>query len=104
LPAGCRQIEQLGGFVEAGVGPHGGLELKAAFAIEPPVHLTPREMEVVQLLAEGLSNKQIAQRLSISPRTVNFHLDNVYSKLHVTSRTEAAVHALRHGWDRRSPR
>ena len=104
LPAGCRQIEQLGGIVETGVGLHGGLELTISFATEPPVQLTPREMEVVQLLAEGLSNKQIAQRLSVSPRTVNFHLDNVYSKLHVTSRTEAAVYALRHGWDRRSTR
>ena len=71
---------------------------------EPIIHRLSREMDVVQLLAEGLSNKQIAQRLSISPRTVNFHLDNVYSKLHVTSRTEAAVYALRHGWDRRSSR
>ena len=102
LPAACWQVEQLGGTVEVGVGPHGGLELMVGFAIEPPVQLTPREMDVIQLLAEGLSNKQIAQRLSISPRTVNFHLDNVYSKLHVTSRTEAAVYALRHGWDRRS--
>jgi DNA-binding CsgD family transcriptional regulator len=104
LPAACSQVERLGGVIETGVGPHGGLELVARFAIEPPVRLTPREMDVVQLLAEGLSNKQIAQRLTISPRTVNFHLDNVYSKLHVTSRTEAAVYALRHGWDRRSTR
>jgi DNA-binding NarL/FixJ family response regulator len=104
LPMACRQIEQLGGIVEAGVSPHGGFELVVRFVIEPPVQLTPREMDVLQLLAEGLSNKQIAQRLSVSPRTVNFHLDNVYSKLHVTSRTEAAVYALRHGWDRRSTR
>jgi DNA-binding CsgD family transcriptional regulator len=104
LPAACRQVEQLGGIIEAGVGPHGGLELVVRFVIEPPVQLTPREMDVLQLLAEGLSNKEIAQRLAISPRTVNFHLDNVYSKLHVTSRTEAAVYALRHGWDRRSTR
>jgi NarL family two-component system response regulator LiaR len=59
-------------------------------------------MEVIQLLAEGLSNKEIARLLFISPRTVNFHLDNIYSKLGVNSRTEAAIYALRYGWVRRS--
>jgi DNA-binding CsgD family transcriptional regulator len=102
LPAACWQVEQLGCIIETGVGPHGGLELAVRFVIEPPVQLTPREMDVLQLLAEGLSNKEIAQRLAISPRTVNFHLDNIYSKLHVASRTEAAVYALRHGWDYQS--
>jgi signal transduction histidine kinase/DNA-binding CsgD family transcriptional regulator len=104
LPAACRQIEHLGGTVETGVGPHGGLELTVGFAIEAPVQLTLCEMDVIQLLAEGLSNKEIAQRLAISPRTVNFHLDHIYSKLGVTSRTEAAVYALRHGWDFHSTR
>jgi DNA-binding NarL/FixJ family response regulator len=102
LPAACRQVEQLGGIIETGVGPHGGLELAVRFVVEPLVQLTPREMDVIQLLAEGLTNKEIAQHLAISPRTVNFHLDNIYSKLHVASRTEAAIYALRHGWDRRS--
>jgi DNA-binding NarL/FixJ family response regulator len=102
LPVACRQVAQLGGAVETGISSHGGLELMVGFAIEPPVQLTPREMDVIRLLAEGLSNKEIAQHLAISPRTVNFHLDNVYSKLHVTSRIEAAIYALRHGWDRRS--
>jgi DNA-binding NarL/FixJ family response regulator len=59
-------------------------------------------MDVIQLLAEGLSNKEIARLLFISPRTVNFHLDNIYSKLGVSSRTEAAIYALRHGWARRA--
>jgi DNA-binding NarL/FixJ family response regulator len=57
-------------------------------------------MEVIQLLTEGLSNKELAQALFISPRTVNFHLDNIYSKLGVSSRTEAAIYALRQGWVR----
>ena len=51
---------------------------------------------MLQLLAEGMSNKEIAQALVITPRTVNFHLDNIYSKLGVSSRTEAAIYALRH--------
>ena len=101
LRAARQRIEQLGGTIETGVGPRGGFELTVGFAIEPPVQLTPREMEVIELLAEGLSNKEIARTLFISPRTVNFHLDNIYSKLGVNSRTEAAIYALRHGWVRR---
>jgi serine/threonine protein kinase/DNA-binding NarL/FixJ family response regulator len=102
LRAARQRIEQLDGTFEASVGPYGGLELQIGFVVEAPVELTSREMEVVQLLAEGLSNKEIARLLSISPRTVNFHLDNIYSKLGVNSRTEAAIYALRHGWVRRS--
>jgi DNA-binding CsgD family transcriptional regulator len=98
LDAACGRIRRLGGTVATGNSPYGGLELTVGFAIAPPVQLTPREMDVIRLLAEGLSNKEIGQRLSLSPRTVNFHLNNIYSKLSVTSRTEAAVYALRHGW------
>jgi len=101
LRAARRRIEQLGGAFETGVGPRGGFELTIRFIIETPVELTEREMEVIQLLAEGLSNKEIARLLFISPRTVNFHLDNIYSKLGVNSRTEAAIYALRCGWVRR---
>lgn len=96
-----QRIEQLGGAVETGRSPHGGFSLTIRFALEAPVQLTPREMEVIQLLTEGLSNKEIARLLSVSPRTVNFHLDNIYSKLGVSSRTEAAIYALRQGWGRR---
>ena len=60
--------------------------------------LTPREQEVLRLVAEGLSNRQIARRLVISTGTVNVHLANVYAKLEVSSRT-AAVHTAREsGW------
>jgi serine/threonine protein kinase/DNA-binding CsgD family transcriptional regulator len=95
-----QRIEQLGGTVEMGSGSYGGFELTISFPVEAPVELTPRELEVIQLLAEGLSNKEIARQLFISPRTVNFHLDNIYSKLDVSSRTEAAIYALRQGWAR----
>ncbi|MBN2149155.1 MAG: winged helix-turn-helix transcriptional regulator [Anaerolineales bacterium] len=63
-----------------------------------PIQLTPRELQVIQCVAQGLSNKEIALQLHISARTVNYHLDNLYNKLGVSSRTEAAVYALRQGW------
>ena len=59
--------------------------------------LTAREREVLQLLAEGLANKHIAQRLGISDHTVKFHVNAVMAKLGVQSRTEAVVRALRQG-------
>jgi DNA-binding NarL/FixJ family response regulator len=69
---------------------------------EPPTHppaetLTPRELEVLQLLAEGLPNKTIARQLSISEHTVKFHLNAIMSKLGAQSRTEAVVRATRLG-------
>lgn len=60
--------------------------------------LTPREQEVLTLVCDGLSNKEIAQRLLLSVRTVENHLANIYNKLGVRSRTEAAVLALQRGW------
>lgn len=56
--------------------------------------LTEREVAVLQLLAEGLHNKQVATRLGISARTVERHCDNIYVKLGVGSRTEAVVRAI----------
>ncbi len=96
-----QRLTQLGGTVRSVFNPHGQHELSVTFPLEKPVDLTPREIETLQLVAEGLSNKEIARALSVSPRTVNFHLDNIYSKLGVSSRTEAAIYALRHGWVRR---
>ena len=96
-----QRLEQLGGVVESGIGTQGRFKVTCTFTVDAPVTLTPREMDVIRLLAEGLSNKEIAQRLFVSPRTVNYHLDNIYSKLGVNSRTEAAIYALRHGWVQR---
>lgn len=59
--------------------------------------LTPRETEVLPLLAEGLTNKAIAQRLSISDHTVKFHVNAIMTKLNAQSRTEAVVVATRMG-------
>lgn len=59
--------------------------------------LTPRELEVLQLMAEGLANKAIARELQISEHTVKFHVNAILSKLGVQSRTEAVVRATRAG-------
>jgi len=70
--------------------PHASLEQ----ATEP---LTAREMDVIEMLAEGLSNKAIAHRLSISEHTVKTHVTSILAKLGVTSRTEAVSQAIRRG-------
>jgi NarL family two-component system response regulator YdfI len=59
--------------------------------------LTPREREVLEMLAEGLSNKEIAWRMSISEHTVKFHVASVFAKLDVSTRTEAVMQGLRRG-------
>jgi DNA-binding NarL/FixJ family response regulator len=53
--------------------------------------LSPREREILELLAEGFPNKQIANRMGVTDGTVRWHLRHVYHKLHVRSRTEAAL-------------
>jgi NarL family two-component system response regulator LiaR len=62
----------------------------------PPDELTPREMEVLQLVAQGLSNKELANKLTISEKTVKTHLSSIFSKLHLSDRTQAAIYALKH--------
>ncbi|NLT73333.1 MAG: response regulator transcription factor [Chloroflexi bacterium] len=60
--------------------------------------LTDRELEVLRLAAGGLSNRDIAERLYVSPRTVQSHMANIFGKLQVGSRTEAVMVGLRRGW------
>lgn len=62
-------------------------------------HLTSREQQVLQLMARGWNNQQIAIELNISLSTVQFHIGNIFSKLQVRNRTEAAAFALRHQLD-----
>ena len=59
--------------------------------------LTPREMQILQLVIEGKTNRAIATEIYISEKTVEFHLDNVYSKLGARSRLMASIWALQHG-------
>ncbi len=66
--------------------------------VEPSSPLNRRELEVLKLTAKGMSNKEIAQELTISTRTVQSHLVNIFTKLNINSRTEAVLHALREGW------
>jgi DNA-binding NarL/FixJ family response regulator len=59
--------------------------------------LSDRELEVVRLVAEGLSNKEISSRLKLSDKTVKNHISHVLAKMNLTARTQVAVHAIRAG-------
>ena len=59
--------------------------------------LTPRELEILQLLLAGYTNKAIAAEIFISKKTVEFHLDNIYTKIGVRTRLMAGVWALQNG-------
>jgi len=63
----------------------------------PPENLTRRELEVLQCLAQGFANKEIAGQLHISVETVKYHISSIYSKLGVNNRTEAARSGVRQG-------
>jgi len=72
-----------------------------ASGAEKPVEdgpLTEREVQVLDLLAAGLANKQIALQLGISEHTVKFHVSSIYTKLNATNRTQAVREGLRQGW------
>lgn len=66
-------------------------------APEPVDELTDRELDVLRLLAAGLSNKEIAYSLTIGEKTVKTHVSNILSKMNVVSRTQAALHAVKMG-------
>lgn len=71
--------------------------LRESSPARPIEELTPRELQVLRLIAEGQSNKTIARELGISESTVKFHVNAILGKLGVQSRTEAVVHATRLG-------
>ena len=65
----------------------------------PPAEnpLSEREVQVLRLVAQGLSNKEIADRIVVSERTVRAHVSNILNKLHLANRTQAALYAIREG-------
>ncbi len=73
-------------------------EAKAEAQPAPIESLSERELEVLRLAGRGLSNKEIADRLVLSPRTVQAHFANIFSKLQVGSRTEAVLQGLKRRW------
>ncbi len=64
---------------------------------EGPAGLTAREVEVLRLLARGLSNKEIAERLVISPKTAGNHIEHIYAKIDASNRAAASLFAMQHG-------
>jgi HD-GYP domain-containing protein (c-di-GMP phosphodiesterase class II) len=78
---------------------HAGSRNRAA----TPAGVTARERDVLLLLTQGLPNKGIARRLGISPKTVNAHIEHIYTKLGVSNRAAAAMRAMEHGLVRSAP-
>lgn len=72
-----------------------------AQTINPYTELSEREQEVLKLIAEGLSNAEIAERLVLSEKTIKSHVSNILNKLHLSDRTQAAVFAWREGMVRK---
>ena len=66
-------------------------------APRPLAGLTPREIEVLRLIAAGLTAKETARRLAISPKTADHHIQGIYGKIGVTTRAAAALYAVEHG-------
>jgi DNA-binding NarL/FixJ family response regulator len=105
----CRQIEAALPLLEAALATARELGMKAlerrCLALRPellvrptyPDGLSRREVQVLKLLAAGHSNRQVAERLFVSPHTVANHVRHILSKTNTSNRTEAAAYAIRHG-------
>jgi DNA-binding CsgD family transcriptional regulator/tetratricopeptide (TPR) repeat protein len=93
LPLGQAVAEAHTVAAEAGQAPQAEPDSRASAALSG---LSPRELEVLRLVAEGLTNAQVAERLFLSPRTVNAHLNSIYHKLEVRSRSAAVRLAVEH--------
>jgi NarL family two-component system response regulator LiaR len=73
-------------------------EIARAQVLKEMAQLTDAEMEILRLLAQGADNRNIADQLSLAEKTVSNRLSDIYQKLHVNNRTQAALYALRRGW------
>src|SRR5207244_8844786 len=62
-----------------------------------PAGLTPREIEVLTLIARGASNRQVAQALNITPKTASTHIERIYTKIGASTRSTATLFAVQHG-------
>jgi signal transduction histidine kinase/DNA-binding CsgD family transcriptional regulator len=99
LQAMEERIRQAGGVLEICSKPGEGATLKARFPFtQASAMLTEREREVLSLLVDGLTNRAISERLSVSLETVKSHVHHIMQKMHVTDRTQAAVAATRQRW------
>lgn len=93
------RVRQAGGVLEIQSKPGEGTTLKARFPLtQSSAILTEREREVLHLLVDGLTNRAISERLSVSLETVKSHVHHIMQKMHVKDRTQAAVVATKHQW------
>lgn len=93
------RIRQAGGVLEIHSAPGEGTTLKARFPLnQSSAVLTDREREVLRLMVDGLTNRAISERLSVSLETVKSHVHHIMQKMHVKDRTQAAVIATRQRW------
>lgn len=93
------RIRQAGGVLEIHSQPGEGTTLKARFPLtQSSAILTEREREVLRLLVDGLTNRAISERLSVSLETVKSHVHHIMQKMHVKDRTQAAVVATKQQW------
>jgi DNA-binding NarL/FixJ family response regulator len=97
LEAAIRTVHLGGALLDPGV--VGTVMAEVARGGRPPGldELTPRELDVLGLLAEGLSNRDLAEALFVSEKTVKTHVSSILTKLHLADRTQAALFAVRHG-------
>lgn len=93
-----QRLQPFGGALALGRLADGQTHLAVHLPLRQEAAFTPRERQVLAGLVQGWSNKEIATQLALSPRTVNYHLDHIFAKLGVRTRTEAAVIALQQGW------
>ena len=103
IDAACRGEFILCPIIAKKVLEHFQTEPKARSPAMPYEELTQRELQVLQLAADGLANKEIAEKLVISEKTVKNHIANIFSKLQVNGRTQAILYALRKGLITMSP-